>query len=291
LIVVSIGKKHKNKNTQQPKEADKEKGYETPEIRGSSKTARSQHVREMMLPLPQARRDLSPLWKDFSKPGYERPFMHGVVGPQWNIPAAEVTDGFDIIGSPMPKPDLKTRIIANNYPDKTYTQTSFDLPKRQDVVQTTIPSMTTRTVEESNDPRNPKKRLVKTVDGPVYHNTGSTDPKNLMGSHHSFIEKSGKKNRKNLSKSKKNRRDPNHEARNLRIEGLHHAKQAYETSGVMLDSINAESKMILDAKSANKHEHPEIKLYQENKHLQKRINDMRRTLHGVKAAHTLRRMG
>lgn len=207
------------------------------------------------------------------------------------MPAAEVTDGFDIIGSPMPKPNLKTRIIANNYPEKTYTTTSFDNPKRQDVIQTTIPSMTTRTMEESIDPRIPPKRLVKTVEGPLYRNTGSTDPTVLLGTHHSFIEKSGKKARKNLSKSKKNRRNPNQEARNLRNEGLHYANQAYERSGVMLDSINAGSKIILDAKTTNKLEHPDIKLYQDNKHLQKRINELRRTPHGVKAAHTLRRMG
>jgi len=28
-----------------------------------------------MLPLPPAARDRSPLWKDFTKPGFERPFM------------------------------------------------------------------------------------------------------------------------------------------------------------------------------------------------------------------------
>ena len=28
-----------------------------------------------MLPLPPGARDRSPLWKDFAKPGFERPFM------------------------------------------------------------------------------------------------------------------------------------------------------------------------------------------------------------------------
>jgi len=101
----------------------------------------------------------------------------------------------------MPKPDLKTRIIAHNLPDKTYTGTSFDNPKRKDVIQTDLPTMVTRTVEESHDPRAAPKKPVKIVKGTVYHNTGSVDPNIVFGTPHSFIEKSGRKSKKNSKKN------------------------------------------------------------------------------------------
>ena len=187
----------------------------------------------------------------------------------------------------MPKPELKTRVIAHNLPEKTYSETSFDYPKRKDVLQTDIPVMTTRTVEELHDPRHPPKRAVKSMKGTVYHNTGSTDSNVLYGSHHSFIEKSGHKSRK----SRKNRRGIVQEVRKLRTEALNNAKKSYEVSGNMLDSINAGPRMILNAKTINKSEHPQLRLYENNKALHQRIESLRKTPFGVKAAHTLRRMG
>ena len=198
----------------------------------------------------------------------------------------------------MPKPDLKTRIIAKDLPSKTYTGTSFDNPKRKDVVQTSLPSMTTRTVEESSDPRSAKKRPVEMVKGTVYHATGSVDPKVVFGSRHSFIEKAGakskktaSKSKKTASKSKKSKKDIHGEARSLRVDGLHHAKEAYNRAGTMLGAITSGSRIILDAKTTNKQEHPDIKQYENNKYLHDRVAGMRRTPHGVKAAHTLRKLG
>jgi hypothetical protein len=195
----------------------------------------------------------------------------------------------------MPKPDLKTRIVAHNLPDKTYTGTSFDNPKRKDVIQVDLPTQVTRTVEESHDPRAAPKKSVKIVKGTVYHNTGSVDPNVVFGSHHSFIEKNGAKSRKakKITKNKKNKKDVHEEVRNLRVDGLHHAKEAYARSGNMLDAINSGSRIILDAKTTNKSEHPheELRQYEDNKYLHNRLAGMRRTPHGVKAAHTVRRMG
>lgn len=194
----------------------------------------------------------------------------------------------------MPKPDLKTRIIAVDLPGKTYTGTSFDNPKRKDVIQTDLPTQTTRTVEESHDPKGTPKKAVKTVHGTVYHNTGSVDPKVVFGGSHSFIEKSKAKAKKNHKSSKKQHKlDVHNEARALRVDGLHHAKQAYSNAGTMLGAITSGSRIILDAKTTNKQEHPHesLRQYENNKHLQDRVNGMRKTPHGVKAAHTIRRMG
>merc|ERR1712151_38482 len=185
---------------------DYEKDYGTPEIRGSGNTKRAQHVTGMMLPLPPAARDRSPLWKDFTRPGFERPFMHGVVGPQWGVPKADVTDGFDIIGSPMPKPDLSNRIISDYFPDHTYTGTSFDVPKRQDVIQSDLPTQTTRTFEETLDPKGKSKKPVQTVTGTIYHGTGSTDPNVVFGG--KFIESNSKEiEERKKGKGKKKREE------------------------------------------------------------------------------------
>lgn len=183
----------------------------------------------------------------------------------------------------MPKPELQQRIKAFEYPEKSYTTTQFDEPKRKDVLQTEIPQMTTRTTEEVNDPRYPKKRAVEKVHGTVYHGTGSTDPAVVFGTNHSLLEKKSKK------KSKK--RDIN-QVRNLRDQGLHHAKEAYRNSDVMLDSIQTHSgnKLIMDVKTTNKAEHNDLNLHENNQYRKDRINWLKRTPLGVKAAHTLRRL-
>ena len=198
----------------------------------------------------------------------------------------------------MPKPDLTTKIIATDLPGKTYTGTSFDNPKRKDVVQTDLPTQITRTVEEAHDPKGTPKKAVKTVHGTVYHNTGSVDPKVVFGGNHSFMQKKiTKKSKKSaLSKSKSSKKqklDVHNEARSLRVDGLHHAKEAYGRAGTMLGAITSGSRIILDAKTTNKqeHPHPELRQYENNKYLHDRVAGMRKTPHGVKAAHTVRRMG
>merc|ERR1712151_1470982 len=131
--------------------------------------------------------DRSPMWKNFHNNLYKRPFMHGVVGPQWSVPAAERTGGMNIIASPMPKPDLKTKIIAGDLPPKSYTPTAFDSPLRKDVVQADMPTQITRTREEASDPRRPPKRPVPRTGGTMYHGTGSIDARVIHGSIPSFM--------------------------------------------------------------------------------------------------------
>jgi len=244
--------------------------------------------------------DRSPMWKNFHNNLYKRPFMHGVVGPQWSVPGAEVTDGFNLIGSPMPKMDVKTRIIAANLPGKTYTPTSFDSPLRKDVIQADMPTQITRTREESSDPRHPAKRAVPTVGGTIYHGTGSLDAKVVHGTIPSFVEKSTKKitKKSNLRKSKHHKsacRGKDHvfnKVRGLRVDGLAAAKQAYARSGAMLGAIGAGHPIILDVHTTNKRESPDhLHQYENNAYLKARVNGMRRSPHGVKAAHTIRRLG
>ena len=203
----------------------------------------------------------------------------------------------------MPKPDLTTRIVAGDLPPKTYTPTSFDNPLRKDVVQIDIPSQVTRTIEESSDPRYPPKKQVTKISGMLYHGTGSLDPKVIHGTIPSFIEKKSLKHKKaRLSRRRNsyNHQNKHHcrskdfifqDARKLRVDGLTAAKEAYATSGAMLGAIGASPQMVLDVHTTNKRERVEIHQYQNNSHLKARINGMRRSPAGVKAAHTLRRLG
>ena len=78
----------------------------------------------------------------------------------------------------------------------------------------------------------------------------------------------------------------------MRVDGLAAAKQAYARSGAMLGAIDASPKMVLDVHTTNKREQPEhLHQYENNAYLRARVNGMRRSPHGVKAAHTIRRLG
>jgi len=60
----------------------------------------------------------------------------------------------------------------------------------------------------------------------------------------------------------------------------------------MLDSIQTHSgnKLIMDVKTTNKAEHNDLNLHENNQYRKDRINWLKRTPLGVKAAHTLRRL-
>ncbi len=193
----------------------------------------------------------------------------------------------------MPKPELQTRIIANEFPERTYSPTSFDLPLRKDVIQTQIPNSITRTFETRTDPRFPPKRAVSTVKGVLFHGTSSVDPRIIHGIDTNFIEKKVKK--KNLKNKKSRKQFDLKSVSEASRDALHHAKSVYETSHAVLNNISTQlvpsSEMVLDAKVLNKREHPQIKLYENNKTLNNRIEELKRTSAGVRAAHTLRRLG
>ena len=202
----------------------------------------------------------------------------------------------------MPKPNMATRVIANDLPAKTYSPTAFDMPLRKDVLQTQIPASITRTIETSTDPRFPPKKPVTRVSGTLYHGTGSNDAKVIHGIEPSFLEariKNKKHKREHKyhiasnEKEKINCRNKNFvqtDTKKFRDEGLKHAKKAYDSSNAMLGSISLPTPhMVLDVKTTNKREQPDIRLHENNHNMHKRIEDLRRTPAGVRAAHTPRR--
>lgn len=195
----------------------------------------------------------------------------------------------------MPKPNMATRVIATNLPPKTYSPTAWDLPLRKDVVQTQIPASITRTIETSSDPRSPPKKPVKKVAGTLYHGTGSSDPRVVHGIETSFLQKKIKTRGKKARESSKRPIRSNENllvksAKALREQGVKHAKKAFDTSSAVLGSISGPNRsMVLDVKMTNKREHPDLRLYENNDVLKKRVEALRKTPAGVRAAHTPRR--
>lgn len=199
----------------------------------------------------------------------------------------------------MPKPNMATRVIAKDFPAKTYSPTAWDLPLRKDVVQTQIPASVTRTIETSSDPRSPPKKAVQKVAGTLYHGTGSSDPRVIHGLEPSFLQK--KIRNKKTQKARKSHKRPasrnTHNAmvqtaNNLKDQGNLHAKKAFETSSAVLGAVGLPTtSLVLDVKMLNKREHPDVRLYENNEVMKKRVNSLRKTPAGVRAAHTPRRFG
>ena len=196
----------------------------------------------------------------------------------------------------MPKPNMATRVIANNLPPKTYSPTAWDLPLRKDVVQTQIPASVTRTIETSSDPRSPPKKAVKRVAGTLYHGTGSSDAKVIHGIETNFIQNKIRNKGKKVKKDSKRpaSRNADHlvvkSSKALREQGVQLAKKTYDTSNAVLGSIGLPTpSLVLDVKMTNKREHPDLRLYENNEVMKKRFDALRKTPAGVRAAHTPRR--
>jgi hypothetical protein len=271
------------------------------------------HIQDMVIGNPNTlSKDRHPLWRDFNTHKYERPFNHGVVGPQFEVPLADDNRGFNHIASPMPRPQVARRIYPNELPPVTYSPTSFDMPMRKDVVQVDIPEATIRTTEENIDPRFPPKRPVAKVTGTLYHGTGSNDVSITHGLP-TFLEKKAK-NRKNKNKKKnkarKNKKiskkshkrhhnlndgactpDPIiSQTQNAKSQGLANARHAEERATHMIDSITnnlaGENKMILNVDLVNRYEQPDIRIHEHNRSLERNLREIRNTEAGVRSAHT-----
>ena len=208
------------------------------------------------------------------------------------MPVAEDNQGFDLISSPMPRPVAHSRILANEY-DKTYSHTSFDMPQRKDVLQADIPNSVTRTIETSIDPRFPPKRPVEKLNASFIHGTHSTDENVVIN----FAEKNAnKKNLKNKNKNKKNKKQDLDCIKKNTNAALDSARHAYRQSSAVLDSVASNlvegnhSSMILDVENLNKREHNQLSLHDVNLSREKRLEDLRKTPAGVRAAHTPRRL-
>jgi hypothetical protein len=263
------------------------------------------HINDIVIGNPNTiSRDRSPLWKTFKNNKFEKPFMHGIVGPQWTPPIAEENNGFKHIASPMPRPELVTRIQPNEFAPVTYSPSAFDVPLRKDVIQADIPQATIRTVEERIDPRNPPKRLVPVVHGTLFHGTGSVDPKVVHGTGAeettatNFIQKKSTKTKKSMKKGKRahhqNKSLHNVDVQQLRGEAVKIARSTDERSDYMMDKIShniaGENHMVIPVEVMNKRDTLDLKLHENNRALKRNLERLRHTPAGVRAANTLRKL-
>jgi len=196
----------------------------------------------------------------------------------------------------MPKPLPGAKIIANDLPSPTYSSTAFDLPLRKDVIQSDMPTQVTRTVESSSDPRSAPKKPVAKVSGTLYHGTGSLDKKVVHGIEPNFIEMKSKKNSKkgnkkihNVSDKKAKCRNEDHimsDTQKLRTEGIKHAKKTFKVSDAVLGAVGHPGpNIILDIKTTNKKEQPDLKIFENNTTRKNRVEGLRRTPTGIKYLH------
>jgi hypothetical protein len=252
------------------------------------------HINDIVIGNPNTiSRDRSPLWKTFRNNKFEKPFMHGIVGPQWRAPIAEENNGFKHIASPMPKPELITRIQPNEFAPVTYSPSAFDVPLRKDVIQSDIPQATIRTIEERIDPRNPPKRLVPTVKGTLYHGTGSVDANVVTGGQHADLESFSTNFIQKKHKHHGRRHNVN-DVQHLRSESVKIARATDEKADYMMDKIShnlaGESHMVIPVEVMNKRDTLDLKMHENNKALKRNIERLRHTPAGVRAANTLRKL-
>jgi hypothetical protein len=117
---------------------------------------KAQNVKDMILDMQaHGAKDRSALWRNFDDSKLERPLFGGVHNPHdWKPILAQPPNPWKI-ASPetLNKPKPLPRVIANDLPPKTQSESALDIPKRQNVVQIDLPVSTTKTVSHSIDPR------------------------------------------------------------------------------------------------------------------------------------------
>jgi hypothetical protein len=110
------------------------------------------HVKDILLASFPPKEADSSLWKNFKGTKYTSPAWNGVHGSFWSPPlAAPGTGGFKI-ASPMPAAPPSNKIIAKDLPAVSISGSSFDLPKRKDIVQIDLPISRQKKIQYQLDP-------------------------------------------------------------------------------------------------------------------------------------------
>ena len=125
------------------------------------------------------------LWKGYGTNKYRNPLWvfiffilkSGVHGSSWSAPLAAPDNGGFKIASPVPA-IKKNKIIAKNLPGPTMSSSTFDLPKRNEVVQITIPTSRMKTVQYVIDPT---KNFKPVKTGTYYHGIEQKVQKKSIG--------------------------------------------------------------------------------------------------------------
>jgi len=176
---------------------------------------------------------------------FETVYFNGVHGHNW-VPTLAENRLYTQIASPLPKVEEK-RILANDLPDRTLSETSFDIPKRRDVVQVTLPTSRRKVIETLRDPRN----LMKPV--PVSH-----ERINVIPEWERFMQVI-----------------PEH------AEAVEHAKHAEHKADHLIESITRnierDNKMSIPIITLNKSEEPSLIVHhpEDNHGLKERLKELK----------------
>lgn len=215
-----------------------------------------------------------------------------------------------MISSPMPKPENYNRVIADEFPQTTFSRSYFDTPLRNEVQQINIPTAITKVTTERYDPRVPLKQPVSTFSGTLLHNTGSTN-ENIVQGLPSFLGKSEKKVLKHRKHLRNHRDYENQGLGNSNFlsdtrAAVENARAVYNRSSSALNVLkngiappinnNLHShfekgeKMIIPVQMTNKLEQQSLLLNDNEAMRQASINEYRDTPAGVRSLHTYRRL-
>jgi len=215
-----------------------------------------------------------------------------------------------MIASPMPKPENYERVVAEEYPSKTFSRSYFDMPLRKDVQQINIPNAITKVTTERFDPRIPLKEPVETVSGTLFHGTGSTN-ENIVHGLPTFLGKSEKKISKNHKSRKHHRDDREHSeflsdaTENAQL-GVAHSRATFSRAtgdlGILKNGIapphtskmynhfERGTNMIIPVQTTNKLENQSLLLHDNAAERQASIDAYRDTPAGVRSLNTYRRL-
>jgi len=214
------------------------------------------HVKDLLLgTFPPASAD-NYLWKNWNNSKFQSPVYNGVHGSFWTPPLAAVGNGGFKIASPHPKPK-KIKIIAHDLPPHTISGSSFDLPKRKDIVQISLPVSRQKKIQYEIDPKKKNSHFGKLS---YFGSQRVIKPKPIGLK---FIEL-------NLSPKKINE---------IKNDALRAAKTA-EKNAIKISSQITKNPlakvMVIPIFTTNKREHPDLKINYKNKALAKRKKKLKK---------------
>jgi len=222
-----------------------------------------QHVRDIV------RRNFPPvtehtLWRNWENLNYRKAYYGGVVGPQWRPTLADNSQLR--VASPLAKVESK-KIIANELPRRTLSESSFDIPKREDVVQITLPQSSMKSVESVYDPNNRMKIIPTSPTGTLYHGINVLPKKITTFGYPSAYRF------KLESQNESLKRESHQEIRETLAKGESSEERADKLLSSITDDM-VKTKMVLPVITTNKNEKPSLKIPYQNHGLEERKKEL-----------------
>ena len=214
--------------------------------------------------------DTNPLWNDQQLSQSERPYFHGLTGPQFELGNIGY-DEYKHISSPVKRNNYSKRIVPFDFPERTYSRSNtspFNYPPLEHTISYDIPETRTTVKEMHFDPRRLPMRQIETSGGELYHNTRSINPDINHGFNEDIHTLSPQTTNDIYSSflETSNKQNFNESINAVRKEALDLAKDGVKIANKLnnnLFNIRPDNRMILDIQVLNP-EDKHIKIHDEN---------------------------